>query len=129
MCSFFAIYRKKYARNSGAKVDDPLKGVWYLRKVTSSCEQLRPVFTCLCLKYIKFCFRNLGNGREDENRRKRTTFVFDNKKMFSIDFAKIELFSIYWTKVVYLLPFLSSFSFIKFWNQISMYFGHKHVET
>ena len=25
MCSFFAIHRQKYARNSGAKVDDPLK--------------------------------------------------------------------------------------------------------
>ena len=24
MCSFFAIHRQKYARNSGAKVDDPL---------------------------------------------------------------------------------------------------------
>ena len=25
MCSFCAIHRQKYARNSGAKVDDPLK--------------------------------------------------------------------------------------------------------
>ena len=24
MCSFFPIHRQKYARNSGAKVDDPL---------------------------------------------------------------------------------------------------------
>ena len=25
MCSFFAIHRQKYARNSGAKLDGPLK--------------------------------------------------------------------------------------------------------
>ena len=42
----------------------------YLGKVTSSCEQLAPVSACLCPKYIKFCFQNLGNGREDKNRRR-----------------------------------------------------------
>ena len=30
MCSFFAIHRQKNARNSGAKVDDPLKGLGHL---------------------------------------------------------------------------------------------------
>ena len=29
MCSFFAIHRQKYARISGAKVDDPLKDKCY----------------------------------------------------------------------------------------------------
>ena len=41
--------------------------MWYLRKVASSCEQFGPVSTCLYPKYMKFCFKNLGNGREDEN--------------------------------------------------------------
>ena len=44
-----------------------LKGMWYLRKVTGSCEQIGPVATCLFLKNIKYCFRNSGNGREDKN--------------------------------------------------------------
>ena len=44
-----------------------LKGMWYLRKVASSCEQLGPVSTCSCPKYIKFCFQNLVNGRENKN--------------------------------------------------------------
>ena len=39
----------------------------YLRKVGSLCEQLGPVSTCLWPKYIKYCFKNLRNGREDEN--------------------------------------------------------------
>ena len=47
-----------------------LKGMWYLRKVVSSCKQFGPVSTCLCPKYIKFCFKNLRNDREDENRRR-----------------------------------------------------------
>ena len=46
------------------KVADPLKGMWYLRKVGSSCEQFGPVSTCLCPKYIRFCQRNV---REDKN--------------------------------------------------------------
>ena len=43
--------------------------MWYLRKVASLCEQLGPLSTCLCPKYITFFFQNLGNGREDENGR------------------------------------------------------------
>ena len=42
--------------------------MWYLRKVESSGEQFCPASTCLCLKYIKIFFQNLGNGREDKNR-------------------------------------------------------------
>ena len=41
-----------------------------LRRVVRSCKQLGPVSTCLCPKYIKFCFQNLGNSREDENGRR-----------------------------------------------------------
>ena len=63
-----------------------------MRKVASSREQLDPVSTCLCLKYIKFRFRNLGNGREDNNGRKYTALSFDDKKKFPINFAKIGLF-------------------------------------
>ena len=39
MCSFFAIHRQKYARNSGAKVDDPLKDESRLLK--NSCSILK----------------------------------------------------------------------------------------
>ena len=35
MCSFFAIHRQKYARNSSAKVDDPLKDYEKLAKPLS----------------------------------------------------------------------------------------------
>ena len=38
--------------------------------------------TCLWLKYIKFSFLNLENGREDKNGRRWTTFGFNNKKNF-----------------------------------------------
>ena len=41
--------------------------MWYLRIVASLCEQLDPISTCLHPKYIKFCFKNLGNGREDKS--------------------------------------------------------------
>ena len=44
-----------------------LKGIWYLRKVASLCEQIDPVSTFLCPKYIKFYFQNLGNVRKDKN--------------------------------------------------------------
>ena len=44
--------------------------MWYLKKVASLCEELGPLSTCLCPKYIKFFFQNLGNGREDENVRR-----------------------------------------------------------
>ena len=44
-----------------------LKGMWYLRKVASSYEQFDPVSTFLCPKYIKFCFQDLENCREDTN--------------------------------------------------------------
>ena len=47
-----------------------LKGMWYFRKLASLCEQLGPLSTCLCPKYINFFFKNLGNGREDENGRR-----------------------------------------------------------
>ena len=48
----------------------PYKGMWYLRKVASSCKQFGPVFTCLCPKYIKFYVKNLRNDREDRNGRR-----------------------------------------------------------
>ena len=38
------------------------------------------VSTYLCLKYIKFYFQNLGNGREDKNVRRWTTFGFEIEK-------------------------------------------------
>ena len=41
--------------------------MWYLRKVASLNVQLGPVSTCLCPKYIKFSFGNLGKGRENKN--------------------------------------------------------------
>ena len=55
-------------------------GMWYLRKVTSLCEQLGPVSTCLLKKFLKFCFPNLRNDRKDKNERRWTTFSFDNEK-------------------------------------------------
>ena len=33
------------------------KGMYYLRKVVSACEQCSPVSTCLCPKYITFRFQ------------------------------------------------------------------------
>ena len=33
-------------------------------------KQFGPVSTCLCPKYIEFCFQNLRNGREDKNGRR-----------------------------------------------------------
>ena len=33
-----------------------IKGMWYLRKATSSREQFGPVCTCLCPKCVKFYF-------------------------------------------------------------------------
>ena len=41
MCSFFAIHRQKYAQNSGAKVDDPLK---VDAKLTTANEITRKLF-------------------------------------------------------------------------------------
>ena len=41
----------------------------YLRKIGISCEQFDPVSKCLCAKYIKFSFQNLGNSREDKDGR------------------------------------------------------------
>ena len=50
--------------------------------------------TRLCPKYIKCCFQNLRNGRDDENGSKQTTFGFDNEKKMSKIFFEIELFYI-----------------------------------
>ena len=47
-----------------------------MRKVVSSCEQLDSVSTCLCRKYIKFCFQNLGNDKEGKIER----FYYDNEQ-------------------------------------------------
>ena len=41
--------------------------MWYLRKVVIPCEPFGLDSTCLRPKYMKFCFQNLGNGREDES--------------------------------------------------------------
>ena len=49
-----------------------------VEKIESSCEQFSPVSTCLCQKYIKFYFQNLGNVREDKNGSRWTTFDFNN---------------------------------------------------
>ena len=35
-------------------------------------------------EYIKFSFQNLGNSREDKNRRRETTFGFEIEKKFNI---------------------------------------------
>ena len=53
-----------------------IKGMWYLKKIESSCEQFSPVSTCLRPKYIKFCSSNLRNVIEDKNGRSWTTFDF-----------------------------------------------------
>ena len=55
--------------------------------------------------------------------------VLRTKRIFPINFAKIEFFSIYKPQVVYLRPFVSSQPFPKFSKQNYMYFGYKHVET
>ena len=44
----------------------------------------------MCPKYIKFCFQNLGNSREDKSGGRKTTFGFNNEKDLLIYFAKIE---------------------------------------
>ena len=61
--------------------------MWYLRKIGSSYEQISPVSTCLFPKYIKFCFQNLGNFREDKNECRWTTFGFINEKKMSVYFC------------------------------------------
>ena len=40
------------------------------KKVANSCKKLGLVSACFRPKYIKFCFKNLENGREDENGRR-----------------------------------------------------------
>ena len=67
--------------------------------------------------------------RENKIKRRQTTFGFDDEKKISIDLSKIVLFSFDKPKDVYLRPFLSSLSLIKFLKQHSIYFGQKHVET
>ena len=39
--------------------------MWYMRKLGISSEEFGPVSTCLYAKYMKFCFQNLGNSREN----------------------------------------------------------------
>ena len=56
----------------------------------------------------------MGNGKEDKNVGRWTTFGFDNKENFPIDFAEIERFFIIQTKIVYLDPLLSSLLFPAF---------------
>ena len=88
-----------------------------MRKLASSCKQLVSVFTCFGSKYIIFCFQNLGNGRKDKNGHTSITFGFDDKKKkISADFAKIDFFSFFKQKVVYLPSLLS---FPNFENKIS----------
>ena len=61
-------------------------------------EQVGPVSTFLCQKYIKFLFQNFGNCREGENGCRQTTFGFGNgKKNYEI-FSEIESFLIFETK-------------------------------
>ena len=71
--------------------------MWYSRKIESSWEQFNPVSTCLCPKYIKFCFRNLENVREEKNGN-RCTFGFNNETKCPVHFAKIALYFIFGTK-------------------------------
>ena len=54
----------------------------YLGKVASLCEKFSPVSTCLCPKYIKFCFQNLRIGRKDKNECRKTTFCLDEENKF-----------------------------------------------
>ena len=63
--------RKRFFRcnYSRLRLDSSIKGMRYLRKVASSCEQFGPVSTYLWLKYMKFSFQNFGNSREDKNTR------------------------------------------------------------
>ena len=42
----------------------------YLEADKRSCKQLGSVSTCLRREYIKFCFQNLENSREDKKERK-----------------------------------------------------------
>ena len=86
-----------------------------LRKAANSCKQFGPVSTSLCPKYMKFCFQNFGNGREDENGRRQTTFGFNNrKKKFQNILGNWTFFSFLKPIVVYLHPFLASLQFPKF---------------
>ena len=43
--------------------------MWYFIKMASSCEKFGPVTTLFWTQYIIF-FLNLGNGRENKNRRR-----------------------------------------------------------
>ena len=99
--------------------------MWYLKKVTSSCEQFSSLSTSLCPKYMKFCFQNLWNSWENKIEVDRLLLIFDHEQNVPIYFATIELFSISKPKTL----FLSSLAFPKFWKQHFMYFGHEHVET
>ena len=47
-----------------------------------------PVSTCLCPKYITFCFKKLNNGRDDKSGRRETNSGLDNKKKFQTHFSK-----------------------------------------
>ena len=47
-----------------------IEGIWYFRKVEISFDQLSPVSTCLCPKYQKLSFQNLGICREGKKRRR-----------------------------------------------------------
>ena len=71
-------------------------------------DQFSPVSTCLYTKYIKFCFQNIRNVREDKNGRRWITFGFnDEKKMWDF-LLKLNFFS-------YLRPSSSSLPFPKFY--------------
>ena len=72
--------------------------MWYFKKIESSSEQFSQVYTFLCPKYIKFCYKNLGNVREDKNVCKWTTFGFNHEKKISVYFAKIEHFFHFWNQ-------------------------------
>ena len=59
----------------------------------------------------------------------RLLLVLIMKKNLLINFVKLKFASFLKPKVVYLRPFSSYVTILKFWKQNFMYFGHKHLEN
>ena len=95
----------------------------------SLCKPFGPVSTCLCPNYIKFCFQNSGNSREDKKKRiDRLLLALIMKNKFPIYILlKLNFFSFSKSKVVCESPFLSSLVLPKFWMNKICKFAKYHM--
>ena len=81
-------------------------------------------------KYIKFCFQNFGNSREDRNGSRSTTSSIENEKKFNLKKIYWKIFFIIKTQIslstsVFIYSTISEILKTKFY----VFFGHKYVET